>query len=64
VPGYEVRYGIGAGDNMVYMALATADDSDHVVVALGVPEPSTLVLLGVGAISLLGFAWRRRKRAG
>jgi sugar lactone lactonase YvrE len=26
-----------------------------------VPEPSTLFLLGIGAISLLGFAWRRRR---
>ena len=26
-----------------------------------VPEPSTLVLLGIGAFSLLGFAWRRRR---
>ncbi len=25
-----------------------------------VPEPSTLVLLGIGAISLLAYAWRRR----
>jgi threonine dehydrogenase-like Zn-dependent dehydrogenase len=28
-----------------------------------VPEPSTFVLLGMGAVGLLGFAWRRRKRA-
>jgi hypothetical protein len=27
-----------------------------------VPEPSTLILLGIGAISLLTFAWRWRKR--
>jgi hypothetical protein len=28
-----------------------------------VPEPSTFVLLGVGAISLLGYAWRRKRTA-
>jgi hypothetical protein len=27
------------------------------------PEPSTFALLGVGAISLLAYAWRRRKTA-
>ncbi len=32
------------------------------VTLMGVPEPSTLVLLGAAAISLLGFVWRRRKR--
>ena len=26
-----------------------------------VPEPSTLVLFGIGALSLLAFAWRRRQ---
>jgi hypothetical protein len=28
-----------------------------------VPEPSTFVLLSMGAVGLLGFAWRRRKCA-
>ena len=28
-----------------------------------VPEPSTFALVCVGAISLLGYAWRRQKRA-
>ena len=28
-----------------------------------IPEPSTIALLGIGAVSLLAYAWRRRKTA-
>jgi hypothetical protein len=33
------------------------------VVTMPAPEPSTLALLGIAAVSVLGLAWRRRKRA-
>jgi hypothetical protein len=32
--------------------------------AAAVPVPSALVLLGTGALGLLGYGWRRRRRAG
>ena len=32
------------------------------MIAETVPEPSTFALLGMGAISLLGYAWRWRRQ--
>jgi uncharacterized repeat protein (TIGR03803 family) len=32
------------------------------VFSIAIPEPSALVLLGIGAASLLAYVWRRRKR--
>jgi hypothetical protein len=32
-------------------------------VATGVPEPSTLTLLSLGSLGLVGYGWRRRNRA-
>jgi hypothetical protein len=31
--------------------------------AAAVPEPASLTMLGIGAVSLMGYAWRRRKKA-
>ena len=46
------------------------DITDHYVTMYGgvwwgfqdVPEPSTLALLGIGAVNLIAYAWRKRRR--
>ncbi len=43
-------------------ALSTAADPGYIDLVVMVPEPSTFVLLGVGVLGLLVFAWRRRRR--
>jgi probable HAF family extracellular repeat protein len=35
----------------------------HPLLLTPIPEPSTLVLVGIGAISLFGYVWRRRRTA-
>ena len=44
-----------------YITIGSFDTSVPVFgIAFVVPEPSALVLLGIGAFSLLGYGWRRR----
>jgi hypothetical protein len=39
----------------------TANDSGNASATIGVPEPSTIALAGLGALGFVGYAFRRRK---
>jgi len=68
-PSYSANYGWNPqdGTSLFYWdtvgAQAYLGTGDWVIATTSpVPEPSTLVLLGIGAISLLAYAWRKRRR--
>ncbi len=63
----------GAGQlnwELLYGTMSSVDDTTswtsiytpNVITGCMTPEPSTLVLFGIGAIGFLGYAWRRRKQ--
>ncbi|MGO9109885.1 MAG: autotransporter-associated beta strand repeat-containing protein, partial [Thermoguttaceae bacterium] len=47
---------VGAGAMSIFAGAAAPQTAAS---ASAVPEPGTLMLLGAGAIGLLGYAWRR-----
>jgi hypothetical protein len=72
--GGEPNDGWGGDAGEQYLMIGTAsrawndsgltNNGDHRgVIESSVPEPSALVLLGIGAVSLLAYAWRRRRTA-
>jgi hypothetical protein len=65
-PAWGWETGIG-GDGNAYQVYGAGgpipNDLAFSLVGNAVPEPSTLVMLSIGAVSALGFGWRRRNTA-
>ena len=61
--GWTLMHATAISDNGWIVGYGTHNSGStaHGFLLTPIPEPSTLVLLGVGAISLLGYAWRRRR---
>ena len=53
--------GINESGQIVGYGTIASGGPIHAFLLTPIPEPSTLVLLGIGAMSLLAYAWRRRR---
>ena len=57
--GFKGTWAQGISGNTVVGYYVDSSGNAHGFEATIVPEPSTFVLLGVGAIALIGYRWRR-----
>ena len=50
-------------DNGQIVGRGLVNGKQHAFLMTPIPEPSTLALLGIGSVGLVGYVWRRRRRA-
>ena len=58
--GDRIDFAVGYGSDGNFFNDTT---SLAATIAVVTPEPSTFTLLGLSALGLLGYGWRRKKRA-